>query len=112
MKGSTLGEFEEVVLLATCVLQDEAYAINVRKEVEAYTKRKINLSSVHTALYRLEKKGFLSSKFGEATQKRGGKKKRYFYPSSYGVKALEEIRNIRESLWHNMPRELLKGGLS
>jgi len=107
MKGTFLGEFEEVVLLATCTLEKDAYAIRVRKEVEKYTGRSINLSAVHSALYRIEKKGFLTSEFGEATKKRGGKRKRYFIPTAYGLKALKEIRGIRESLWHNMPASLL-----
>ena len=112
MKGTFLGEFEEVVLLATCILKEEAYAINVRKEVEKFTARSISLSAVHSALYRMEKKGFLTSKFGEATQKRGGKRKRHFLPTPYGLKALRGIRNIRESLWSHMPNSLLEGGLA
>ncbi len=110
MKGTFLGEFEEVVLLATCVLENEAYAIKVRKEVEQYTGRPINLSAVHSALYRIEKKGYLKSEFGEATKKRGGKRKRHFIPTPFGIKALREIRGIRESFWSNIPESLLKGG--
>lgn len=111
MKGTFLGEFEEVVLLSTCVLGDEAYALNVRREVEKYTRRSINLSAVHSALYRLENKGFLDSFLGEATQRRGGKRKRHFRPTAYGVNALQEIRSIRQSLWENVPSSLLNGSV-
>ncbi|MFY0591882.1 PadR family transcriptional regulator [Roseivirga sp.] len=103
MKGTFLGEFEEVVLLATCVLKDEAYANMVRKKVEEHTHRSINLSAIHSALYRMEKKGFLNSEFGEASKKRGGKRKRIFVPTPSALKALEQIKEIRASFWEIMP---------
>ena len=112
MKGTFLGEFEEVVLLATCVLDDKSYANQVKKEVEKYTQRTINLSAIHSALYRMEKKGFLSSQLGEAIKKRGGKRKRLFTPTPYGLKAIRDIRGIRESLWVNIPQALLNTNLS
>lgn len=103
MKGTFLGEFEEVVLLAACVLREEAYANMVKKTVEEHTLRNINLSAIHSALYRLEKKGFLSSVFGEASQKRGGKRKRIFLPTPAARKALEQVKDIRASFWDIMP---------
>jgi len=103
MKGTFLGEFEEVVLLATCILKEEAYANTVRKTVEDHTQRSINLSAIHSALYRMEKKGFLSSTFGEASNKRGGKRKRIFIPTPAARKALEQIKDIRASFWDIMP---------
>jgi DNA-binding PadR family transcriptional regulator len=109
MKGSFLGEFEEVVLLATCVLGDQAYANTVRAEVEKHTGRDINLSAIHSALYRMERKGFLDSKLGEATARRGGKAKRHFYVSTKGTQALNEIKRIRESFWQLVPATSTKG---
>ncbi|WP_421978333.1 PadR family transcriptional regulator [Roseivirga seohaensis] len=108
MKGTFLGEFEEVVLLATCVLNENAYANLVKDEVEKHTERNINLSGIHSSLYRLEKKGFLSSELGEASQKRGGKRKRIFKPTPYGLQAVQQIKEIRESLWNNMPQTLFQ----
>lgn len=104
MKGTFLGEFEEVVLLTVCVLGADAYANSVRKNVEAHTSRKINLSAIHSALYRMERKGFLISRLGETSGKRGGKKKRYFEVSGNGLAALNEIKRIRQSLWGLIPQ--------
>lgn len=108
MKGTFLGEFEEVVLLATCVLETNAYANTVKDEVEKHTQRRINLSAIHSSLYRLEKKGFLNSELGEAGQKRGGKRKRIFKPTPYGLQAVQQIKEIRESLWGNISPALFQ----
>ena len=96
MKGTYLGEFEEVVLLTVAMLEDQGYGITVKQEVEQRTNRPVNLSAVHATLYRLEKKGFLNSKLGEATKVRGGKRKRIFQitPFCYDVLFLSNSTSI------------------
>ncbi|MEQ9299188.1 MAG: helix-turn-helix transcriptional regulator [Cyclobacteriaceae bacterium] len=104
MKGTYLGEFEELVLLTVASLGSEAYAVSVKAEVESNAERKVNISAIHSALYRLEDKGFLTSEFGEATQKRGGKPKRFFKVTSAGFVALQQSKDIKEQLWSNIPQ--------
>ncbi len=99
MKGTYLGEFEEVVLLTVGILQEEAYGNAVKGEIEERTSRKVNLSAIHSALYRLESKGFLESAMGEATQQRGGKRKKIFKVTSYGQRALTTSKELRDGLW-------------
>lgn len=108
MKGTYLGEFEEVVLLTVAMLGDLAYGITVKEEVETRTNREINLSAVHATLYRLEKKGFLNSELGEATKLRGGKRKRIFNITPYGVKSLKEAKSLREGIWSSIPDYVLQ----
>lgn len=107
MKGVYLGEFEEVVLLATAVLHDEAYGYVIQSEIHNDSGRSPSLGAVHSALHRLEKKGFLQSRLAEATTKRGGKRRRFFSLTMYGIKALEAKRNARERMWQSIPRVLL-----
>jgi PadR family transcriptional regulator PadR len=105
MKGTYLGEFEELVLLTAASLgNEEAYAVAVKAEVEKSASRKVNISAIHSALYRLEDKGFLKSAFGGATQKRGGKMKRYFKVTNTGFNALREAKNLKEQLWKTIPQ--------
>jgi len=104
MKGTYIGEFEEIVLLTTGVLTGEAYGLSVKYEVEKRSERKVNLSAIHSALYRLERKGFLRSELGEATQRRGGKRKKYFYVTSMGMKSLHEIKDLRSNLWASLSK--------
>jgi DNA-binding PadR family transcriptional regulator len=108
MKGTYLGEFEEVVLLTVALLEGEAYGINVKLEVEERTDRKINLSVIHSTLYRLEKKAYLNSALGEATKIRGGKRKRYFSITPFGVKSLKEAKSLRDGIWNAIPEYVIQ----
>lgn len=111
MKGTFLGEFEEVVLLAVFVMEEgQGYANAVRREVEQHTGRRINLSAIHSALYRMERKGFLVSELAASAPRRGGKRKRFFSVSTKGINALNEVKRIRESFWQLVPVAKLKGG--
>ena len=99
-----LGEFEEIVMLTVAILYGEAYGIAILDEIEQRLNRKVSIGSLQTVLRRLEKKGYLTSEFGEATPERGGKRKRYFTVTKYGYKVLEATKEQRLSLWKAIPR--------
>jgi len=103
MKKYQLGEFEEVVMLIVGVLYNEAYGVAIKSEIESRLERKVSVGALQSALRRLEKKGFLDSKEGETTKKRGGKPKRYFTITAYGQKALEYNKDMRSKLWSDIP---------
>jgi PadR family transcriptional regulator PadR len=111
MKGTYLGEFEELVLLAVGILFDDAYGLSVVDELERQTGRPIMISSVHKALVRLEDKGFLKSKMGGATQTRGGRDKRLYTLTHAGVGALRQSRELRNDMWRQVPRIVLDGAV-
>ncbi|WP_430909556.1 PadR family transcriptional regulator [Maribacter sp. 2-571] len=104
MKKTKLGEFEELVLLTVIVLQEEAYGVEIKKELETRLNQTLSVGSIQSALKRMEQKGFLTSEFGEATNKRGGKRKRIYSATSYAHKVLNEIKEIREALWKSIPQ--------
>ena len=108
MKGTYLGEFEEIVLLAVGILHGKAYGVSIRQEIENQTARNVNIGAVHTALHRLEAKGYLSSRFGEAEEVRGGKRKRLFTLTIPGMEALREAQAIRKQMWSQLPKILLQ----
>ena len=56
MKGTSIGEFEELVLLAVGILKDDAYSLSILDELKERTGRKVLISSVHKVLSRLETK--------------------------------------------------------
>ena len=109
MKGTNLGEFEEIVLLAAAVLHSKAYAVNLTGEIEQQADRKVHISAVQAALYRLEEKSFLRSELGDATAERGGKRKRLFYVTPYGVKALQAAQKLRQRMGAQIPLIVLQG---
>ena len=103
MKGTQLGEFEELVLLVVGILNGEAYGISILKDIEEHTGRKVTVSTIHTALYRLEEKGFVESFIGGASKARGGRSKRLYKVTAEGKAALATARQIRDRLWDLMP---------
>ncbi len=104
-----LGEFEEIVLLLVAVHHDDAYGLAICNSIQEKLKRNVTLSSVHTALYRLEEKGFLVSQVGGATRERGGRSKRIFKITSLGKQALESSRESRDMLWNMIPKISFEG---
>ncbi|MEL7118663.1 MAG: helix-turn-helix transcriptional regulator [Bacteroidota bacterium] len=103
MKKYPLGEFEEVVLLMVGVLYDEAYGVAIKDAIEEKLQRKVSVGALQAALRRMEQKGYLNSKYGESTQARGGKRKKYFYMTANGKRALEYTRDTRNKLWNDIP---------
>lgn len=99
MKKTKLGEFEELVLLTVIVLQEEAYGVQIKKELEERLQESLSVGSIQSALKRMEEKGFLTSAFGEATPQRGGKRKRIYTATPYAERVLEEIKAVRAGLW-------------
>ena len=103
MKKTKLGEFEELVLLTVIVLQDDAYGVEIKRELETRLKETLSVGSIQSALKRMEEKGFLTSEFGPATPKRGGKRKRIYSATQKAHRVLQEIKAIRAGLWAAFP---------
>ena len=106
MKRYYLGEFEEVVLLTVAAFHENAYLITIAHEIIEQTGRPVRLNQVHSALERLEDKGMLKSKMGNATEERGGRKKRLFTVTALGRRVLTETQQTRQHLW-NLARTTL-----
>ena len=108
MKGTNLGEFQEIVMLSILVLDDQAYGLRIQKEISDRLKRKLSRGALHTALSRLEEKGFLESEYGGATTERGGRRKRFYKLTNTGMEALQQAKELREEMWSLVPKLSLK----
>ena len=97
-----LGELEELILLMVVLIGADAYGVSITKELEEQTGRVITISAVHAALHRLEEKGFVKSKMGGASLERGGRRKRLFQVTAYGRQTLQELRDVRNSIWNQL----------
>ncbi len=104
----SIGEFEEIVLLAIMILEDNAYGVSIKQEIEDRTNRKVSLGAMRSALDRMEEKGFVEAEFGEKTAVRGGKRKKFFTVTVDGKKALETMKADREAMWSAVPKYELK----
>lgn len=103
----SLGEFEQVVLLAILRLGEQAYGVTIGQEIAACTGREIAPGALYTTLDRLEEKGLVSSRIGEATPRRGGRAKRYFFVTKRGFAAVVEAQRAYRNLLRGL--DLLGG---
>src|SRR5688500_15316671 len=90
-----LGELEQLVLLGVMHLEGaaggtEAHAPAIREAIETRTGIALARGSIYVTLDRLDRKGYLRSRFGEPTAERGGKAKRLFTLTAAGRRALSE----------------------
>jgi len=88
MAAASLGEFEQIVLLAILRLGEFAYGVSIRDEIAACTGRAPAPGALYTTLDRLENKGMVGSRLGDPTPLRGGRAKRYFSVTTKGVDAV------------------------
>ncbi len=104
MKGTHLGEFQEIVMLSILILEENAYGVTIQEEIDRRMKRKTSRGALQTALTRLEEKGFITSSYGEPTAERGGRRKRYYQVSNKGLETLKEAKDLRQDMWKLIPK--------
>jgi PadR family transcriptional regulator, regulatory protein PadR len=93
-----LGEFEHIVVLALLRLEDGAYGVSVRQEIELRTKREVSIGAVYATLDRLEQKGYVKSRRGDPTPERGGRSKRFFRVTAKGVAAVNRTQQALQRM--------------
>ena len=104
MKEHSLGEFEELVLLSVAALHDEAYGVSILETLEAKQEKKINISTIHIALKRMEEKGFVKSRYGGITEERGGRRKKFYVITALGKRVLDQQYSLRTSIYKQIPK--------
>jgi DNA-binding PadR family transcriptional regulator len=93
-----LGEFEHIVLLALLRLEDRAYGVTVRQEIQLRIKREVSIGAVYATLDRLQTKGYVKSFHGDPTPERGGRSKRFFRVSAKGLAAVNRTHRALRSM--------------
>jgi PadR family transcriptional regulator, regulatory protein PadR len=102
MSHYTLGEFEQLVLLAILRLEGAVYAVPIVDEIERHTGRAVARAAVYVTLRRLEEKGLISSTMSEPLPERGGKARRCVTVEPAGLEALRESRRMLDGMWKGM----------
>lgn len=111
MKKYQLGEFEEIVILTIGILNNRAYSVSIKDEIESRLSRSVSFGALHTALKRLEEKGYLKSFSGESTEERAGRPRQYFEITAIGKKAMRYTKDTRDELWKAIPKTVLQANL-
>jgi PadR family transcriptional regulator PadR len=87
-----LGEFEQLVLLATLRLEEEAYAPGIAEQLEERAGRRVSRGALYATLNRLEGKGFINWSEDPGTVERSGQPLRRFQVTKEGLAALRSSR--------------------
>jgi len=85
---ASLGDFEQLILLALVRLGDRAYGVSIHVEIVRRARRDVTIAAVYKTLERLEDKGLIASTIGEPTAERGGRRKKFFRIQPAGRRAL------------------------
>ena len=97
---AAVGEFELLILMAVLRLGQGAYAPAVRDELEQRTGRAVARGAVYITLDRLETKGLLTSRVGDAGA--GSRPRRFYQVPPKGMRAvkraLRAVEQMREGL--------------
>ena len=101
-----LGEFEQMVLLAILKHDNDAYGVQISRELEASTQRSVSRSALYTTLDRLGKKGLLEWHMEPGGEARSGLPKRCFTVTPTGIEALRATRSALLNLWKGTERFL------
>jgi len=102
MPPGYLGEFEQLVLLAVLRLEDEAYGATIRRLIEDATGREVSIGAIYTTLDRLHAKGFVTTRIGEPTGERGGRRRKIYSLQRAGRQAIAHAY----ASWARMTRGL------
>lgn len=102
-KSKYLGEFEILVVAALTRLGDDAYGIAILNEISANTGRDVSIGALYATLARLEKKGYVTSRMGEATAERGGRAKRYYQLTAAGRRQLDRSAKMLAAMLAGLP---------
>ena len=98
-----LAAFEEIVLLVVGSLDDQAYGVAIKETLSEKMNRNPSIGALHAALYRLESKGYVTSREGGATAERGGRRKKFYKITAFGIRVLKEVHQLRIGLAKDVP---------
>jgi PadR family transcriptional regulator, regulatory protein PadR len=104
MHRHLLTDFELMILLAILRVGEEAYGVQIAREIESTGGRRVLLGAAYAALDRLERNGLVSSTIGTPTPERGGRAKRFFRVTARGVRAVRDTQRALVALWRGVPQ--------
>lgn len=102
MPRESVGEFEQLVLLAILRLGDGAYGIPILEEIRERTGRAVLRPAVYVALRRLEEKELIRSRLADPTNRRGGRPVKYYELEAEGLGLLRESRRALFNMWEGL----------
>lgn len=109
-RHASLGEFEQLVLLAVLGLEEDATGPAISSTLEEKAGRSVSRGALYSALDRLESKAFLTWRVEPSTPERGGHPARLFTVTEAGLGALREQQRALRNLTDGLDEILEVGG--
>lgn len=100
----------EEIILMILLKYEECHGVQIAQHHETIFGKTISLPAIHVVLKRMEKKGWVDSKFGEPTAKRGGRRKRLYKATPAGYHAIERLQEAKSKLWASIVQQNFRYG--
>ena len=97
-----MGEFEQMVVAAVLRLGDGAYGASIIEALAESTGREVSSGALSITLDRMERKGLVRSELRDATEERGGRRRRYIRLTPTGLALARESRAALLSAWQEI----------
>ncbi len=94
-----LSRNEEIILLSIWKLDDNAYGVTIRKSFMEMTRQILHYGSLYNTLELLTRKGFVTCRESRPESRKGGRRKKLYYLTPTGRKALKEAQSVYRSVW-------------
>ena len=98
-KPTTLGDLQQLIMLAVFRLGSGAYGAAIQREIEAVAGRGLVIGTIYVTLVRLEKQGMVESNRATPEPVPGGKAKRVFGLTPKGARTLWASREEANRMW-------------
>ena len=98
-RGEYLGELEQIVLLAVARLEDDAYGMSIRREIEQRAGRSVAIGAVYATLERLEEKGYVRTIERRRPADADARARRFFELTTSGIDALRAASALHDRMW-------------
>lgn len=98
-----LSRNEEFILLSIWKLKDNAYGVTIRRDYMDSTNQTLHFGSLYNTLELLMRKGLVTGWESPPKSRRGGRRKKLYYLTPEGKKALKEAQVVYRSVWQKIP---------
>lgn len=98
-----LSRIEEILLLAVWKLNDDAYGIAIRRQVESDTGISWLSEAIYAPLSRLREKGYVDAAKAEGSTEKGGRPRIHYRLTPSGIQRLIHVQEINRALWYGIP---------
>ena len=102
-----LGELEQDILYAVVAIGDgEAYGVEISREIERRTGRRLATGAVYTILRRREERGLVRSEVAPPTPERGGRRKKLYHLEAEGIRLLAHAHRHHMRMTEGLSSEI------